>query len=145
MAKRSFAVLTLMLSLLGAGLVQADSAGDGNDDKGEERLRQKHHDLEGQVKAQRVQAQQMRELKKIQHQEKLAEKKAVAEASPAHVWKRGGKVPDTVARDDGLRVENWQQHKLSEPGANQRWLQLKNAFVLMNTESHVIDEIVLEQ
>ena len=59
MNKGALRGLTLALAVLGASGVQAAEDGKDSDDH----LKKKHEALEGQAKAQRVQAEQMRDLK----------------------------------------------------------------------------------
>jgi Ni/Co efflux regulator RcnB len=160
MNRWSLTGLTLALALLGASVVQAEAADDGKSH--EEQLKKKHEALEGQAKAERVQAEQMHELKQIQKQRQAAEAqadKAVADkaapetppagksdakaASPGPLLRRGGQLPDALASDKALWVEDWQRHQLPEPGAGQRWLQLRSGFVLTDIQSGTIEEILL--
>ncbi|AOM01595.1 RcnB family protein [Cobetia marina] len=170
MNRWSLTGLTLALALLGASVVQAEAADDGKSH--EEQLKKKHEALEGQAKAERVQAEQMHELKQIQKQRQAAEAqadkavadkavptKAVADkaapetppagksdtkaASPGPLLRRGGQLPDTLASDKALWVEDWQRHQLPEPGEGQRWLQLRSGFVLTDIQSGTIEEILL--
>ncbi|MDH2374648.1 RcnB family protein [Cobetia sp. 3AK] len=156
--------------MLGASVVQAEAADDGKSH--EEQLKKKHEALEGQAKAERVQAEQMHELKQIQKQRQAAEAqadkavadkavptKAVADkaapetppagksdakaASPGPLLRRGGQLPDALASDKALWVEDWQRHQLPEPGEGQRWLQLRSGFVLTDIQSGTIEEILL--
>ncbi|TVU70115.1 MULTISPECIES: RcnB family protein [Cobetia] len=159
MAKRSFAVLALAFALVGPIVVHADSSEDGKSDKSsEQHLKKKHEALEGQAKAERVQRQQMQELKQIQQKEQLKEQLSeeqknepvVAKDSPStekrsHLWRRGAQVPADFAEDKSHWIEDWQQHSLSEPGQDKRWLQVKSGFVLMDIKTSVIEEIVLGQ
>ena len=155
MAKRSFAVLALAFALVGPIVVHADSSEDGKSDKSsEQHLKKKHEALEGQAKAERVQRQQMQELKQIQQKEQLNEEQknepVVAKDSPStekrsHLWRRGAQVPADFAEDKSHWIEDWQQHSLSEPGQDKRWLQVKSGFVLMDIKTSVIEEIVLGQ
>lgn len=171
MNRWSLTGLTLALALLGASVVQAEAADDGKSH--EEQLKKKHEALEGQAKAERVQAEQMHELKQIQKQRQAAEAqadkavadkavptKAVADkaapetppagksdakaASPGPLLRRGGQLPDALASDKALWVEDWQRHQLPEPSAGQRWLQLRSGFVLTDIQSGTIEEILLE-
>jgi Ni/Co efflux regulator RcnB len=154
MNKWSLTVATLMLSLMGTTLVHADSSDDGSSEK---RLKKKHEALEGQEKAQRVQHQQMSELKDIQKKRQLAEKadaQAATQAPPQaeaattsapSLWRRGSKVPDDLAQDESQWVDDWQKLQLPEPGDNQRWIQFKSGYVLMDTQSNVIEDIALGQ
>lgn len=170
MNRWSLTGLTLALALLGASVVQAEAADDGKSH--EEQLKKKHEALEGQAKAERVQAEQMHELKQIQKQRQAAEAqadkavadkavptKAVADkaapetppagksdakaASPGPLLRRGGQLPDALASDKALWVEDWQRHQLPEPGEGQRWLQLRSGFVLTDIQSGTIEEILL--
>ena len=160
MNRWSLTGLTLALALLGASVVQAEAADDGKSH--EEQLKKKHEALEGQAKAERVQAEQMHELKQIQKQRQAAEAqadKAVADkaapetppegksdtkaASPGPLLRRGGQLPDALASDKALWVEDWQRHQLPEPSAGQRWLQLRSGFVLTDIQSGTIEEILL--
>jgi len=170
MNRWSLTGLTLALALLSASVVQAEAADDGKSH--EEQLKKKHEALEGQAKAERVQAEQMHELKQIQKQRQAAEAqadkavadkavptKAVADkaapetppagksdakaASPGPLLRRGGQLPDALASDKALWVEDWQRHQLPEPGEGQRWLQLRSGFVLTDIQSGTIEEILL--
>ncbi|MGS0468104.1 RcnB family protein [Cobetia marina] len=52
-------------------------------------------------------------------------------------------LPDALASDKALWVEDWQRHQLPEPSAGQRWLQLRSGFVLTDIQSGTIEEILL--
>lgn len=152
MAKRSFAVLTLAFALMGPVIVHADSSDDGK--SSEQHLKKKHEALEGQAKAERVQRQQMQELKQIQQKVQLKEEQKgepeVAKDSPqaettSNLWQRGGQVPPEYAADEEHWITDWQQHHLSSPEQDKRWLQVKSGYVLMDIKTRVIDEIVLSQ
>ncbi len=69
MNKEALRGLILALAVLGASVAQAAEDGKDSDDH----LKKKHEALEGQAKAQRVQAEQMRELKQIQKQQQTQE------------------------------------------------------------------------
>ncbi|MEO1870812.1 RcnB family protein [Cobetia sp.] len=156
MNKGALRGLTLALAVLGASGVQAAEDGKDSDDH----LKKKHEALEGQAKAQRVQAEQMRDLKQIQKQQQAQEAQEQQEAQEKHkgpqaersdassaergpLLRRGDQLPDAMASDESLRVKDWQQSRLPEPGEGQRWIQLKSGYVLTDIQSGVIEEILL--
>ena len=156
MNKGALRGLTLALAVLGASGVQAAEDGKDSDDH----LKKKHEALEGQAKAQRVQAEQMRDLKQIQKQQQAQEAQEQQEAQEKHkgpqaersdassaergpLLRRGDQLPDAMASDESLRVKDWQQSRLPEPGEGQRWIQPKSGYVLTDIQSGVIEEILL--
>jgi Ni/Co efflux regulator RcnB len=102
----------------------------------------------------------MRDLKQIQKQQQAQEAQEQQEAQEKHkgpqaersdassaergpLLRRGDQLPDAMASDESLRVKDWQQSRLPEPGEGQRWIQLKSGYVLTDIQSGVIEEILL--
>lgn len=77
------------------------------------------------------------------HKGPQAERSAASSAERGPLLRRGDQLPDALASDESLRVKDWQQSRLPEPGEGQRWIQLKSGYVLTDIQSGVIEEILL--